>query len=87
MEAQPDKVHLWCTLRKTTWFHRHPPSNRGQPEEDQSHHGHECTRDYQGCLEAYRLHGSLEQIPLPTWRMGITLLQAPKATRQVPVET
>jgi hypothetical protein len=42
--------------------------------------------DDQGCPEAHRLHGSLEQIYLPTWRMRITLLKTAQAPPQVPVD-
>ena len=85
-ETQPDQVCLRRTLRETTRFHRQSPRNRSQPEEDQCHHGNERSCNNQGCAEAYRLHGVLGQIPFQTWRTGIILLQAPKATRQVLVD-
>jgi hypothetical protein len=38
--------------------------NRGESREGQCHQGHGRSSYYQGCLEAYRLHGSSEPIPV-----------------------
>src|SRR6266540_3585145 len=78
---------LWSAIGKVARLHRVVSRHRSQPGEAQGHFQDELTDQAEGRTEANGLHGSTQPFRFPPWGTGDALLQAPKETRQVPVDT
>src|SRR6266542_4541327 len=78
---------LWSAIGKVARLHRVVSRHRSQPGEAQGHFQVELANQTEGRTEANGLHGSTQPFRFPPRGTGNALLQAPKETRQVPVDT
>src|SRR6266540_5034444 len=78
---------LWSAIGKTPRLHRVVPRHRGQPGKAQGYFQDELADQAEGRTEANGLRGSTQPFRFPPRGTGNALLQAPKETRQVPVDT